>query len=68
MKLNILTSMAVAALTTCAFGQDIILDNAENYPGYGNPPSPTATSGGVVYIDVGGTQRRFSMETLTTLA
>ena len=43
MKLKILSTIAVAMLTTGAFGQYILLDNANNSGG------PTATSNGQIY-------------------
>ena len=53
MKLTILSAIAITGLATGAFGQSIILDNGANTGGV------SATSGGLVYINLGGGAQLF---------
>jgi hypothetical protein len=54
MKLKILTSIAVTTLTTCVFGQGLLLTNG------GNTGGPTATTFGLVYELVSGSTNVFN--------
>lgn len=53
MKQTILSAIAITGLATCAFGQGVILDNA------GNAGAVSATTGGLLYIQVGASTTLF---------